>query len=127
MQQFARAIRLISRTCGYFAAALIAVSVVIVCEMVFVRFVLNENTIWQTDFVTFSLVAATFIGSPFVLMTRGHVNVDVLPLYLGPRKRWWLALISTLLAMAFCVTMAVLTGEYLLEAGEQRWVPDTIW
>jgi TRAP-type mannitol/chloroaromatic compound transport system permease small subunit len=86
MDHFVRTIRLISRLCGYFAAALIAVSVVIVCQMVFVRFVLNENTIWQTDFVTYSLVAATFIGSPYVLMTRGHVNVDVLPLYLGPRK-----------------------------------------
>ena len=31
--------------------------------MVFIRYVLNENTIWQTDFVTFSLVAATFIGA----------------------------------------------------------------
>ena len=127
MDHFVRAVRLISRTCGYFAAALIAVSVVIVCEMVFVRFVLNENTIWQTDFVTYSLVAATFIGSPFVLMTRGHVNVDVLPLYLGPRKRWWLALISSLLAMAFCVTMAVLTGEYWLEAWNQRWLSNTMW
>src|ERR1022692_4994443 len=127
MDHFVRAVRLISRLCGYIAAALIAVSVVIVCEMVFVRFVLNENTIWQTDFVTYSLVAATFIGSPFVLMTRGHVNVDVLPLYLGPRKRWWLALISMLLAMAFCVTMAVLTWQYWLEAWNQRWLSNTMW
>ena len=65
--------------------ALIALGVVVVCQMVFVRYVLNQNTIWQTDFVTYSLVAATFVGSPFVLMTRGHVNVDVLPLYSGPR------------------------------------------
>src|ERR1700687_5353652 len=106
MEPFFRTVRLISQLCGYVAAALIAVGVVIVCEMVFVRFVLNENTIWQTDFVTYSLVAATFVGSPYVLMTRGHVNVDVLPLYLGPRKRWWLALISSLLAMSFCVPMA---------------------
>ncbi len=48
--------------------------------MVFVRYVLNQNTIWQTDFVTWSLVAATFVGSPYLLLTRGHVNVDVLPL-----------------------------------------------
>src|ERR1700704_1039011 len=110
MEQFARAVRLISRVCGYFAAALIAVSVVIVCEMVFVRFVLNENTIWQTDFVTYSLVAATFIGSPYLLLSRGHVNVDVLPLYLGARKRYWLALASIVMSLAFCMTMAVLTA-----------------
>jgi TRAP-type C4-dicarboxylate transport system permease small subunit len=127
MDHFFRAIRMASRLCGYIAAALIAVSVVIVCEMVFVRFVLGENTIWQTDFVTYSLVAATFIGSPFVLMMRGHVNVDVLPLYLGPRKRGWLALFSTLLALAFCVTMAVLTWRYWLEAWNQRWLSNTMW
>src|SRR5438309_3180169 len=108
MEQFARAVRLISRLCGYFAAALIAVSVVIVCEMVFVRFVLNENTIWQTDFVTYSLVAATFIGSPYVLLTRGHVNVDVLPHYLRRRARFALAIVATLVAMAFSFTMLVL-------------------
>ena len=67
----------------------------VVCQMVFVRYVLNDNTIWQTDFVTYSLVAATFVGSPYVLLTRGHVNVDVLPhLPRARARRWWLALVS---------------------------------
>ena len=64
---------------------------IIVCQMVFIRYVLNQNTIWQTDFVTYSLIAATFIGAPYVLLTKGHVNVDVLPLYVGERARFWLA------------------------------------
>ena len=109
------------------AATLIALGVLVVCEMVFVRYVLNQNTIWQTDFVTWSLVAATFIGSPYLLLTRGHVNVDVLPLYLGPRARWWLALASIVMSLAFCITMAVLTARFWLEAWEQRWVSDTMW
>jgi len=83
MDRFVRGVTLLSQMCGVFAAGLLAASVVIVCEMVFIRYVLNENTIWQTDFVTFSIVAATFIGSPYLLLNRGHVNVDVLPLYLG--------------------------------------------
>ena len=89
MDRYIRGITLVSQVCGVFAAALLAASVVIVCQMVFVRYLLNETTIWQTDFVTWSLVAATFIGSPYLLLTRGHVNVDVLPLYLGPRARYW--------------------------------------
>ena len=109
------------------AATLIALGVLVVCEMVFVRYVLNQNTIWQTDFVTWSLVAATFIGSPYLLLTRGHVNVDVLPLYLGYRARWWLALASIVMSLAFCITMAVLTARFWLEAWEQRWVSDTMW
>jgi TRAP-type C4-dicarboxylate transport system permease small subunit len=95
--------------------------------MVFIRYALNHNTIWQTDFVTWSLVAATFIGSPYLLLTRGHVNVDVLPLYLGPRKRYWLALASIVMALAFCLIMTVLTARFWLESWEQRWVSDTMW
>ena len=95
--------------------------------MVFVRYVLNHNTIWQTDFVTWSLVAATFIGSPYLLLTRGHVNVEVLPLYLGARKRYLLALASIVMSLAFCLTMTGLTARFWLEAWENRWVSDTMW
>ena len=116
-----------SQLCGVVAAALIALAVVVVCEMVVVRYVLNQNTIWQTDFVTWSLVAATFIGSPYLLLTRGHVNVDVLPIYLGPRPRYWLALASIVMALSFCVVMTVLTARFWLESWEQRWVSDTMW
>jgi len=104
-----------------------AVGVVIVCQMVFVRYALNQNTIWQTDFVTFSLVAATFVGSPYVLLTRGHVNVDILPHYLGGRSRYWLAIGSTLLATSFCLVMLVLTWNYWLESWRQSWLSNTMW
>jgi TRAP-type C4-dicarboxylate transport system permease small subunit len=109
------------------AAGLIAASVVVVCQMVIVRYVFNENTIWQTDFVTYSLVAATFIGSPYVLMTRGHVNVDVLPHYLGPGNRRRLALFASGLTFAFCLTIAVLTFQFWKEAWDHKWVSDTMW
>src|SRR5437588_12950861 len=95
--------------------------------MVFVRYVLNQNTIWQTDFVTWSLVAATFVGSPYLLITRGHVNVDVLPLHLGYRGRWWLALASIVMSLAFCAVLAVLTSRLWLGAWGPRWGSDTTW
>src|ERR687883_1726369 len=112
MEVFIRGVRMISQICGIIAAGLIAAGVLVVCQMVFVRYVLNETTIWQTDFTTFSLVAATFIGSPYVLLTRGHVNVDVLPLYLGQRGRYRLALSSILMSLAFCLAMTVLTFNF---------------
>jgi TRAP-type C4-dicarboxylate transport system permease small subunit len=127
MDNFARTVRMISRLCGYVAAALIACGVVVVCEMVFVRVVLNDNTIWQTDFVTYSIVAATFLGSPYVLLMRGHVNVDVLPNYLGRRARFRLALASTLMALAFCAVMVVLTTQYWLQAWNDSWLSNTMW
>ena len=124
---FIRVVRLLSRFSGYFAAALIGASVFVVCEMVFVRYALNENTIWQTDFVTYSLVAATFVGSPYVLLTRGHVNVDVLPHYLGKVNQRRLALFASALTLAFCLTIAVLTFQFWKEAWDNKWVSDTMW
>src|ERR671930_325117 len=106
MDHFIKGVTRISQLCGIFAAGLIAAAVLVVCHMVFVRYVLNHNTIWQTDLTTYSLIAATFIGSPYVLLTRGHVNVDVLPHYAGPRLRYWLALASAIMAFAFFFVMA---------------------
>ncbi|MEO8132572.1 MAG: TRAP transporter small permease [Betaproteobacteria bacterium] len=127
MDRFIRSVRLISRLSGYVAAGLIAIGVLVVCHMVFVRYVLNQNTIWQTDFVTYSLVAATFIGSPFVLMTRGHVNVDILPTWAGTRMRLRLALFASIVTLFFCVVMTVVTFLFFKEALDGRWVSDTMW
>jgi TRAP-type C4-dicarboxylate transport system permease small subunit len=124
---FVAAVRRVSLALGWFAAALIALGVVVVCEMVFVRYVLGLNTIWQTDFVTYSLVAATFIGSPYVLMTRGHVNVDVVPHYAGPRLRMGLAVFAAGVTLAFAVAMAVLTFLFWKEAWDNKWLSDTMW
>jgi TRAP-type C4-dicarboxylate transport system permease small subunit len=127
MESFVRGVRFLSNVCGIVAAALIGAAVVIVCEMVFVRYVLNENTIWQTDFVTYSLIAATFVGSPYVLRIRGHVNVDVLPHYVGYGKRRWLAVFAALVTLGFCVTITVLTFGFWKEAWDKNWVSDTMW
>ncbi|MGE0750459.1 MAG: TRAP transporter small permease [Variibacter sp.] len=127
MDLYVRIITRISQICGIIAAALIAAGVLVVCHMVFVRYVLNQNTIWQTDFTTYSLVAATFIGSPYLLLNRGHVNVDVLPQYLQGRGRFWLAVVSSFMAFGFCAVMTVLTFQFWHEAWTERWVSDTMW
>ncbi|HEX7043213.1 MAG TPA: TRAP transporter small permease [Burkholderiales bacterium] len=119
--------RLLSQACGIFAAGLIAAAVVVVCHMVFVRYVLNDHTIWQTDFTTYSLIAATFIGSPYVLMTRGHVNVDVVPLYAPRRARWWLALATHLMTFVFAALLTVLAYQFWHEAYTDNWVSNTMW
>ena len=127
MDGFNRFVIFVSRISGVVAAGLIACGVAVVCHMVFVRYVLNQNTIWQTDFVTYSLVAATFIGAPYVLMTKGHVNVDVLPIYLGARARYWLAVVAMLISMAFSVVMTVLAFLFWLKSWDGNWVSDTMW
>ncbi len=127
MEFLARIVRWLSLAFGIFAAALTAAAVVVVCQMVFIRYILNDNTIWQTDFVTYSLVAATFLGSPYVLMTKGHVNVDVVPIYSGPRVRWWLACFAIVISLMFVATMTWLSYSFWLEAFENNWRSDSMW
>ncbi len=95
-------VQAMSRACGVFAAGLILLSVGVICQMVFVRAVLGQSSIWQTEFVTFALVAATFVGAPYILLTRGHVAVDVLPLMVSTPSRRRLHLIGNLIALVFC-------------------------
>jgi TRAP-type C4-dicarboxylate transport system permease small subunit len=117
----------LSRVTGLVAALLIAGAVLVICDMVIERYILNLTTVWQIDAVTYCIVAATFIGSPYVLMTRGHVNVDVLPLHLDPQKRYWLALITSLVGLAFCMAIFVLCTAYWYDANNERWLSNTVW
>jgi len=127
VQTYIRFVALISRLCGITAALMVLVSVLIVCQMVFVRYVLEASSIWQTEFVTYLLLAATLVGSPYVLLTRGHVNVDLLPIYLGHRGRMVLAFIAALMSLTFCLVMTWSGWHMWYEAWESDWLSDTVW
>ena len=103
MDSCIRAVTFRSRVVGVFGALLIGFAVLVICDMVIERYIFNLTTIWQIDVVTYCIVAATFIGSAYVLMTRGHVNVDIFPLHLRPRARYWLAVVTGRLALSFCI------------------------
>jgi len=127
LNAFFRAVDLLSRLSGVVAAGLIALGVLVICDMVIERYLLNRTTIWQIDVVTYCIVSATFIGSAYVLKTRGHVNVDMLPLQLGLRARYWLAVSTMLLAIAFCVVLLALCTAYWHQAWAGNWRSDTVW
>ncbi len=99
---WATAVHGLSRIFGVVAALMILLSIGVICQMVFVRAVLGQSSIWQTEFVIFAMVAATFIGSPYILLTRGHVAVDVVPLMLGMPARRVLYVAGNLVALVFC-------------------------
>jgi len=110
------AVHALSRLFGVVSAALMVFSILVICQMVFVREVLGESSIWQTEFVTFSLVAATFLGAPYILLTRGHVAVDVLPLMAGAPARRALFVAGHLVALVFCAFFLYAAVPWWVEA-----------
>src|SRR5687767_12914521 len=127
IDRFIGAVAWLSRLGGIAAAALLLAAVLVICQMVFVRYILKGSAIWQHEFATFSLIGATFIGAPYVLLTRGHVNVDLLPIYLGARGRHLLALLGLLISLAFCTVLAGYGFAFWYEAFVNDWHSETVW
>lgn len=127
MQRFIQAVATFSRACGVISSGMFVLAMLVICQMVFVRFVLGQSSIWQTEFVIFTLIGATLMGSPYVLLTKGHVSVDLLSIYLGPRAKFALALASAVISLAFCLLIAVLGFEFWHEAWSKGWRTSSMW
>ena len=117
----------LSRLGGFIAILFVAAAALVVSEMVFIRYVLNASTVWQTEFVTYSLVAATFLGSPYVLLEKGHVNIDIMVDAARGRVRLVLKLAGSLVGLTFCGLFAWSGWHHFYEAWANNWTTDTVW
>lgn len=117
----------LSTLCGYASAGMIVVAVGITLQLIFVRFVLNQSTIWQTEAVVYLMVGATLVGLPYVQLLRGHVNVDLVPLMLPPPFRRALALLVLGATIAVIGVMLFYGWEMFDIARRRGWRSDTVW
>ncbi|MCD9149597.1 TRAP transporter small permease [Pseudophaeobacter flagellatus] len=124
---FLRLVAMLSNIAGWCAAGMIVMAVAITCQMIFVRYVLNGSTVWQTEAVIYLIIAATLIGLPYVQRLRGHVNVDLIPLSLPPRPRLVMAIMTSCLSIALVALMLFYGAEYWHFAWERGWRSDTVW
>lgn len=124
---FLTVVAALSTLSGWLSAAMIVAAVGITCQMIIVRFVLNGSTIWQTEAVIYLVISATLIGLPYVQRLRGHVNVDLIPLSLGQRARFFMSFVTSCLSIAIIAVMLFYGYEYWHFAWERGWRSDTVW
>ncbi|MCV2890246.1 TRAP transporter small permease subunit [Ruegeria aquimaris] len=122
-----RAVAAISTLAGWVSATMIVAAVLITCQMIVIRYVLNGSTVWQTEAVIYLMIAATLLGLSYVQRLRGHVNVDLIPLSLPPRIRFVLALTTSALTIAIVAVILWYGYEYWHFAWERGWRSDTVW
>ena len=127
MRSFIRAVSAVSRLLGVIGALLLLAAIFAVSHMVFVRYVLVQSTVWQTEFTIFAIVAATFLGAPWVLIERGHVNVDILQIAAGPRIRAILQALSGLASLVFVGLIAYASWYHFHESWTNGWMTESVW
>jgi TRAP-type C4-dicarboxylate transport system permease small subunit len=106
---------------------MIFISVLITCQMIWVRFVLNESTIWQTEAVVYLMISATMIGLPYVQYLRGHVNVDLVPMMLPVKLRKALSVFTLIATIVLVAIIAGFGYEFFHIAYERNWKSDSVW
>ncbi len=109
------------------AAALIGVAIILVCQMVFIRYVLVGSTAWQTEVVTFSLVASVLLGSAWVLKERGHVAVGIVTENVAPSGRRAMMIASDIVVVAFALIMTWKGAEVTWQAYVGSWTSESIY
>ena len=124
---FFRVVAAISLTCGAIAAFMIVAAVGLTCQMIYVRFILNGSTVWQTEAVIYLAIGSTLVGLPYVQRLRGHVNVDLVPLALGRKARKVLAIFTLSLSIAIVAVMLWYGYDFWHFAYERNWKSDTVW
>ncbi|MFT6031330.1 MAG: TRAP-type C4-dicarboxylate transport system permease small subunit [Oleiphilaceae bacterium] len=124
---FLKVVSFLSTISGWFSAAMTLLAIGITCQMIFVRFVLNGSTVWQTEAVVFLIIAATVIGLPFVQQMKGHVNVKLIPLMMPLWARFYLFIFTTVMSIVMIAVMFWFSYEYWHLAFTRGWTSDTVW
>lgn len=127
MALYIRAVSAASRLGGWLAMGLLAAAATVVCQMVFIRYVLNGSTVWQTEFVIYAVTAATFLASPQTMAEKGHVRIDLLSARFGRRGRLALEIVAGLLSAAFLVPLTWSGWHYFHRAWSNNWLTETAW
>lgn len=87
------------------AGALLLWIALIVSIDVTTRYILRNPVIWTRQAVDYSIVIATFLGSPWVLRRGGHVIVDFVISHLRPRARLIVKLCTSILGAFVCLAL----------------------
>ncbi|MGV8937407.1 MAG: TRAP transporter small permease subunit [Allorhizobium sp.] len=127
VKAYIRAISQISRLFALISTVLIIAAMLVVCQMILMRYLFAWPTIWQTDFVVFSATVAIFLGAPYVLMTGGHVGVDVVEIMVSAATRSRLQIIGSVFGLVFCAIMFAAGWIQFHDAWAGNWKHSSVW
>jgi len=127
IRTYIRSVAALSRALAVLATILIIAAMLVVCQMILMRYAFRLPTVWQTDFVVFSATVAMFLGAPYVLLNGGHVGVDAVEMIVSPRTRYFMRVVASFFGLTFCAIMLAATWIQFYEAWEGDWRHSSVW
>ena len=100
--RFVRAVDAVSTVFAVVAAVCLTAAMLIVVYMVVWR-ATGHSTYWEIELATYLIVACVLVGSPYCLMTKGHIGVDLLAHVLSPPQRVVLYKVLAVLGLVVCL------------------------
>lgn len=96
------------------------------------RYVFDAPSDWAMELATLLFGPYFLLAGPYLLHTRGHVNLDLVQRAVSPRKRRLLEIVNYPIIIAFCVILliyaipfAIQSWQYM-ETSYSSWNPQ-IW
>lgn len=87
---------------GKISALCILVSAIIITKGVIARKVFNLSGIWEIELSVFLLIFSCFVGAAFVQKQDHHLNVDLFIIYLKPKTRELIIIITSIIGCILC-------------------------
>ncbi|HLF59448.1 MAG TPA: TRAP transporter small permease subunit [Alphaproteobacteria bacterium] len=125
MNALIRTVTAISRFFAGIAAAMVATSLVLVCQMVVMEYALGVPAPWPSEIVSYLMMGVAFFGTPYVFATGGHVAIGLFTHRPGRIRGAIVVLVSLGFAMAFTVTGVALLAKAVSEgwkADDAAWM-----
>ena len=125
--KFIRLTNWLAKACGVFAAGCLFLSIVIITELVFERYLFKSAITWQTELVTMLLVASTFIGSAYVLSEKAHVSMEWIYDFLSKKNIIRLKIFTSFLSLLFFLILFYFGFLMVEEAFTKNYTTGTVW
>ena len=126
-EQYLKFCNLSSKAWGAFAVLALIISILVIVELVFERYLFQRAITWQTELVTMLLVASTFIGSAYVLSEKAHVSMEWISDFLSKKNILRLKIFTSLISLLFFIILFYFGFLMVEEAFTKNYSTGTVW
>jgi TRAP-type C4-dicarboxylate transport system permease small subunit len=93
---------------------------------VFMRYLFNRPSVWITEVSTYLLLYMTFLGTSYALQQGAHIRVTFLSDLFNLRAQRIITLITSSVALAFCLVLLWQTGKMTWLSMARHWTSPTM-